>query len=453
MYNTMIRAYVQMQAPSLAIWCYLRSLRDGFTGNRYTFTPLIKASSLLLPLSPGRLVHAHVAKCGFSDDEFIQSALIEFYSLVPDMETARTVFDLSSKRDVVLWTAILNGYAKAGDMKTAGELFDRMPERNVISWSALIAGYSLVGDYEEVLYLFQQMLELGMKPNESLLVSVLTACAHLGALAQGVWIHSYVKRWNYLHSNSILGTALVDMYAKCGCIASALSVFYGTSPKDVAAWNAIISGVAMSGDSGKSVQLFKAMLESGIQPNDVTFIAILSSFTHSGLVNEGLKFYNQMSTVYGVEPRAEHNACVVDLLGRAGLLEEAVKFIDEKLRDLGGGDCNIWGALLNACRIHGDVKLVNKIWGRIVRMGVADCGIYVLLYNIYTEAGCQKEANKARELIKEEGLSKKPGCSFIEVNGVLEEFQAGNASLIQRKQISETLDSLVKVLRSEASVY
>ncbi|XP_068649342.1 pentatricopeptide repeat-containing protein ELI1, chloroplastic-like [Aristolochia californica] len=424
MYNTMIRGYVQIHAPSLAILCYMQSLHDGFMANQYTFTPLIKACTLLLPLPTGRSVHAHVAKFGLSDDEFIQSALIEFYSLVPDMEMAWRLFDRSSKRDVVLLTAIINGYAKAGDMKTARDLFEIMPERNVISWSAVIAGYSLCGDYEEVLSLFQQMQELGIRPNESLLVSVLTASAHLGALAQGIWVHSYVKRCK-LHSNSILGTALVDMYAKCGCIASALSVFDDIWAKDVAAWNAIISGFAMSGDSGKSIELFNAMNATGVQPNDVTFIAILSSCTHSGLVNEGLKFYNQMSTVYGVEPRLEHNACVVDLLGRAGLLEEAVKFIDDKMGDFGGGDCNIWGALLNACRIHGDVKLVNRIWGRIVRMGLADCGIYVLLYNIFTEAGCEKEANKARELIKEEGLNKKAGCSFIEVNGVVEEFCAG----------------------------
>ncbi|KAF2282367.1 hypothetical protein GH714_043829 [Hevea brasiliensis] len=172
----------------------------------------------------GILVHAHVVKFGFSNHPFGVSSLIEFYSLVHNIEAARKLFDRSPTRDVVMWTGMIDGYGKVGDIEKARDLFEKMPERNVISWSAIMAAYSRAGDFKEVLCLFRRMQEVGMVPNESVLVSVLTACAHLGAITQGLWVHSYVKRFN-LEANPILATALVDMYSKCGHVDSAVSVF------------------------------------------------------------------------------------------------------------------------------------------------------------------------------------------------------------------------------------
>ncbi|CAH2049370.1 unnamed protein product [Thlaspi arvense] len=174
------------------------------------------------------------------------------------------------------------------------------------------------------------MQELGVQPNASILVSVLTACAHLGALAQGLWIHSYAKRYN-LESNPILATALVDMYSKCGCIDLALLVFQDIPNKDAGAWNAVISGLSLSGDARKLLTLFSKMVSDGIQPTETTFIALLTACTHSRLVDEGLNLFREMDSLYGVKPKLEHCACVVDLLARAGMLKEAEKFIEEEM--------------------------------------------------------------------------------------------------------------------------
>nr|DAD44900.1 TPA_asm: hypothetical protein HUJ06_003130 [Nelumbo nucifera] len=451
MYNTVIRGHVQTHSPASAILCYLQMLNYGLASNNYTFPPLIKACTLLnCPPSKlvGRLVHGHAVKFGFSDDPFILSSLIEFYSSVLDTEAARRLFDGSPNRDVVLWTAMVDAYGKTGDVKNARALFDEMPVRNAISWSAMMAGYSRVSDFKEVLRLFGQMQDLGTKPNESVLVSVLTACAHLGALTQGMWVHSYVRR-NNLESNPILATAVVDMYSKCGCIGSALSVFEGILNKDVRSWNAIISGVAMNGDAKKSLELFDKMILHGTQPTEVTFVAILTACTHAGLVDKGIELFEQMGTVYRVEPQFEHYACIVDLLARAGMLMDAEKFIEERMGGYEGGDANVWGALLSACRVYGNVEIGNRVRKKLANLRVSDCGSYVLLYNIYREAGWEMEAKRVRSSITEEGLKKKPGCSLIEVDGIVDEFLVGDLSHPQAKEISEILDSLFKVVSLE----
>ncbi|KAK6156487.1 hypothetical protein DH2020_010735 [Rehmannia glutinosa] len=443
-YNTMIRGYVQSNQPIEAMLCYKDMLIDGLIKNNYTFTPLVKACSMVLPEfgHMGRSVHGHVVKLGFCRDPFIASALIEFYALNLDMGTAEELFEEIPVRDVVLWTAMIDGYGKLGDVEKSRAVFDEMPVRNVISWSAIMAAYSRVSDFREVLRLYRRMEDLGFKPNESVLVSALTACAHLGALAQGLWIHSYAEKHKYI-SNSILATSLVDMYSKCGCVKLALKVFEEIRYKDSAAWNAIISGVAMNGDGMKSLALFDEMFLSGAQPTQATFVAALTACTHAKFVEKGLSLFESMSKVYKIEPEMEHYACVVDLLARSGKLEEAEKFIDEKMGGIGDGDNNLWGALIGACRIYGKVDIGNRVWRKVVNKGVADYGIHVLAYNMYREAGWDDEARSVRRLIEKKQMKKKPGCSAIEVNGLVEEFLAGAILHPQADEICKILDSLL----------
>ncbi|WMV48031.1 hypothetical protein MTR67_041416 [Solanum verrucosum] len=396
LYNTMIRGYMQSEMPIPAIICYKDMLRDKLIVNNYTIPPLIKACSMVLNEfgQLGFSVHAHPLKLGLQNDRFIVAALIEFYSLNLEM--------------------------------------DKAP-------------YSRSSDFKEVLCLYRRMEEDGLKPNESVLVSVLTACAHLGALAQGFWVHSLAKHYNY-ESNPILATALVDMYSKCGRMELASSVFEEMTYKDTGAWNAIISGFAMNGDAMKSVQLFYRMLASGNQPNETTFVAVLSACTHTNMVDKGLSLFERMGSVYGVEPRFEHRACVVDLLARAGKLEDAEKFIDENMGGLEKGDANVWGALLGACRVYGDLKVGDRIWRKLSNMKVADYGNYILAYNMYKEAGWEIEANCVRKLIEQMRIKKQPGCSVIEVNGVVKEFLASDLLHPKSRLVRNVLESLPNVM-------
>lgn len=423
-------------------------LQNDIAVNNYTFPPLIKACIALLPSYSsniiGRLVHAHVVMFGFQTDPYVVSAFIEFYSTSREVENARVLFDKMMKKDVVLGTAMVDGYGKIGNVESAREVFEKMPERNAVSWSAMMAAYSRASDFKQVLALFAEMQKEGTRPNESILVTVLTACAHLGALTQGLWVHSYARRFD-LESNMILATALVDMYSKCGCVESALSVFWGILDKDAGAWNAMISGVALNGDAGKSLVLFHQMVDSGTKPNETTFVAVLTACTHAKMVQQGLWLFEEMSRSYGVVPRMEHYACVIDLLSRAGMVEEAEKFMEEKMGGLAAGDANVWGALLNACRIHKNIHVGNRVWKKLLDMGITDCGTHVLTYNIYREAGWDAEANKIRSRISETGMKKKPGCSIIEVDNDVEEFLAGDHSHPQAQEMCKLLDSILKM--------
>lgn len=418
-------------------------LRSDIPSNNYTFPPLIKACKG--HKSTGTMVHTHVVKFGYEDDQFVVTALVEFYSLAGEMGVARRLFDEMSVRDVVLWTVMVDGYGKMGDVENARRLFDEMPVRNVISWSAMMAGYSRVSEFKEVMHLFREMQEASIKPNDSVLVSVLTACANLGALTQGLWVHSYVKHHN-LESNTILATAIIDMYAKCGYIEAALSVFEGIKNKDSGSWNAIISGVAMNGDARMSLTLFDKMCIDGSQPNETTFISIITACTHVGLVDEGIKLFDQMNTYYMIKPQLEHYACIVDLLARAGKLEACEKFVEERIGGFSEGDANVWGALLGACRTYGNVEVGNRVWRKLADLGVADCGTYMSLYNLYKESGWELEANQAIRSIREKGMRKKPGCSSIEVDGVADEFIAGDLSHQKVGEMCQILQSLVKVV-------
>ncbi|KVI01287.1 Pentatricopeptide repeat-containing protein [Cynara cardunculus var. scolymus] len=447
MYNTMIRGYLQNDDKVCAIICYTEMLKFGLVANNYTFPPLIKAcscSSIANAKLIGCSVHGHVMKLGIEDDRFVGSALIEFYSANFEIGNARKLFDEIPVKDVVLWTTLIDGYGKNEDVKNAHQLFDEMPQRNVISWSSIMAAYSRVSDFENVISLFTELQDSGIKPNESILVSVLTACAHLGALAQGLWVHSYAKRHN-LSSNPILATALVDMYSKCGCTDLALSVFNTISVKDMGAWNAIISGMAMNGEAKTSLQLLDQMASIEIQPTPTTFVAILTACTHAKLVKEGLELFNRMEKIYGVEPQFEHYACVVDLLARAGMLEEAMDFVEKKLGGVGKGDANVWGAVLGACRTYGNVGIGNRVWRKLVEIGVSDYGIYVVSYNMYKEAGWKREAEEVRRMIARFGMKKTPGCSMVEVDGMVKEFVSGDISHFRAPEIHKTLESLFNV--------
>ncbi|XP_042061804.1 pentatricopeptide repeat-containing protein At5g66520-like [Salvia splendens] len=453
-YNTVIRGFVQSNQPIKAILCYKDMMRDGLIKNNYTFTPLVKACSMVSQEFEriGLLVHANIFKLGFGSDLFIASALIEFYALNLDMGTAEELFGEIPVRDVVMWTTMVDGYGKIGDIKKARELFDKMPERNVISWSSIIAAYSRKSDFREVLCLYKTMENLSLKPNESVLVSALTACAHLGALSQGLWIHSYAKKCRYV-SNPILATALVDMYSKCGCVDLALTVFEENREKDCRAWNSIISGMALHGDAKKSLKLFNDMVLSGTRPTDATFVAVLTACTHARMVQEGLSLFESMTRVYKIEPKIEHYACVVDLLARSGEIEKAEKFIEDNIHGIGEGDGNVWGALLGACRIHGKVDIGNRLWIKLADKGIADYGIHALAYNMYRESGWVHEAKNIRRQIETKQMRKKPGCSTVEVDGIVEEFVAGDVLHPRAGDICKILDLLLSGVSCPITLY
>ncbi|XP_010272231.1 PREDICTED: pentatricopeptide repeat-containing protein At5g66520-like [Nelumbo nucifera] len=378
----------------------------------YTFTFVITSCSHQPSAVEGQNTHGRVIKSGFESDLFVGNSLVNMYSAFMKMEDAQKVFNEMPQRDVFTWTSLVSGYAKSGEMGAASELFARMPERNDVSWAAMIAGFVGGAKYNEALKYFHDMLfDAKMKPNEAVLVSVLSACAHLGALDQGKWIHVYIDKTGVPQSSNI-STALIDMYAKCGRIDCANQVFSGISKRDVLTWTSMISGLSIHGLGKVALRMFSQMLGEGIRPNNITLLGVLNGCSHSGLIDEGCKIFYSMESLWGIAPTIEHYGCLVDLLGRAGQLERAFKIA----RDMPmNPDIVIWRALLSACRIHGNASLGEQIIDYISKMDpIGHGGGHVLLSNLYSSLGQWERVDRMRKLMSEIRSDYNPGCSWIE---------------------------------------
>ncbi|XVF43537.1 hypothetical protein PTKIN_Ptkin02bG0047500 [Pterospermum kingtungense] len=358
------------------------------------------------------------------------------------METGRV------KWDVFIGSALVDMYSKCGCCDDARQYFDEMPSKNVVSWSALIAGYVQCNRFKEAFVVFQDMLMENVKPSEFTFTSVLAACAEIGALVQGRWVHGYIDRYK-LEMNAAVGTALINMYTKCGCLTEAFKVFKKLSRKNVYAWTAMINGFTIHGDAIGCLNLFWEMLSSGIHPNEVTFLGVLNACSHGGLVDEGRELFDMMKQRYHLAPNVDHYSCMVDLLGRAGYLEEARKLIEDMPIEPTAG---VWAALFGACMIHKAFDLGEHIGKHLIRLQPNHSGRYALLANLYSR--CQKwdSAAQIRKLMKDKGVKKIPGCSWIEVNGAVHEFIAFNTSHSESICLNEMMDNFIVQLRVAGSV-
>ncbi|XP_077234625.1 putative pentatricopeptide repeat-containing protein At5g40405 [Tasmannia lanceolata] len=441
--NTMIRAYSKTPTPHLGFQFYNQILRSNLSPDNYTFTFLIRTCAHLSSLDSGPAVHGTTLKRGFDSDPHVQSGLIHLYSELGSFHSSRSLFLEIRCPDLVTQTAMVSACAGSGHIEFARKLFDEMPHRDPIAWNAMIAGYSQCGQSREALNLFNLMQFEGTKVNEVTMVSVVSACAHLGALDQGRWVHVYIEK-NKLPLTVTLGTALIDMYSKCGNMTRAMEVFLRMREKNVYTWSSLMGGLAMNGAGERCLDLFSLMKQEGILPNEVTFVSVLRGCSVAGLVEKGREHFNSMTRVYNLKPWPEHYGCMVDLYGRAGRLDDAINFInDMPIKPHVGA----WGALLNACRIHKNIELGEFALGKIVELEVTNDGAYVLLSNIYADSRNWDGVSNVRKLMKVGGVRKEPGCSVIEVGGEVHEFFVGDKSHPRYGEIELKLGEISRKLR------
>lgn len=357
---------------------------------------------------------------------------------------AQQLFDTMPEKSVVSLTAMIRCYVKHGELDKARVLFEEIEERDVVCWNVMLDGYTRHGFPNDALLLFRQMLVAKVKPNEVTVLSVIAACGQLGALESGRWLHSYIEN-NGIEGNVRVCTALIDMYSKCGSLEDARLVFDRIKDKDVVVWNSMILGYAIHGFSRDALQLFNEMYMIGHRPTNVTFIAILSACGHSGLVREGWSFFHSMKDEYEMEPKIEHYGCMVNLLGRAGHLEEAYDLVKNMKIE---PDSVLLGALLGACRLHGNIALGEEIAEFMVGKKLANSGTYILLSNIYAATGNWDGVARVRTLMKDSGVQKEPGCSSIEVNNKVHEFLAGDLKHPKSKEIYMMLEEMNRWLKA-----
>ncbi|XP_010481826.1 PREDICTED: pentatricopeptide repeat-containing protein At5g43790-like [Camelina sativa] len=387
LYNTLISSIVSNHNSTqthlaFALYNQVSSSRSNLVRpNEFTYPSLFKVSGF----DPkwhrhGRALHAHVLKFlePMNHDRFVQAALVGFY-------------------------------ANCGRLREARSLFERIREPDLATWNTLLAAYANSDSSEsddEVLRLFVRMQ---VRPNEVSLVALIKSCASLGEFWGGLWAHVYLLK-NNLTLNQFVGTSLIDLYSKCGCLNLARQVFDEMRERDTSCYNAMIRGLAVHGFGQEAIELYKSLISKGLIPDEATFVVTISACSHSGLVDEGLETFNSMKEVYGIEPKVEHYGCLVDLLGRSGRLEEAEECIKKMPMK---PNATLWRSFLGSAQIHGDLERGESTLKRLLGLELENSGNFVLLSNIYAGVDRWTDVEKTRELMKDHRVNKSPGISTI----------------------------------------
>ncbi|KAF6169199.1 hypothetical protein GIB67_013629 [Kingdonia uniflora] len=505
-WNSRLRDLAKQGLYKEALHLYKQMLLSGDSPNAFTFPFALKScATLSLPIFGGQL-HCHVIKTGCEPEPFVQTSLISMYCKCGLVGDARDVFEQNpnSKGLTVCYNALLAGYVlnfrgyngmclfremcregvavnditmlgvipgcslpvhlrfgmslhvynvkcgvgndgpvgnclitmyvKCGAIELSRKVFDEMPEKGLITWNAMISGYAQNGVATEVLDLYRKMEMAGVDPDPVTLVSVLSSCAHLGAHGVGRDIERRIASSGF-GFNTYLTNALINMFSRCGNLIRARALFNDMPEKNIVSWTAIISGYGMHGHGEISVRLFDEMRMTGIYPDGTAYVSVLSACSHAGLTNKGLEYFNEMEVIRG----PEHFACVIDLLGRAGRLEEARDLINLMPMEPDGA---VWGTLLGACKIHGNVELAELAFEQVVKLEPANVGYYVLLSNIYTEANNLEGVARIRTMMRLRKLRKEPGCSYVEYKYKIHLFMAGDRTHPEANEIYKMLERL-----------
>lgn len=444
MWNTMLRGSAQSPNPGKAVSLFTLMEKQDIRPDRYTFPFVLKACTKLSWGNVGCAVHGKIIKHGFENNTFAKNTLIYFHANVGDIDIAsdlfdssattqvvawsaltagyarrgnlvmaRKVFDEMPEKDLISWNVMITGYAKRGEMESARVLFDQVPKRYIVTWNAMIAGYVTCGLHQQALEMFDEMTRLGEQPDEVTMLSLVTACTDSGDLDVGEKIHRSVLDMGGGELSILLGNALIDMYAKCGNINKALTIFRNMREKVITTCNSILGGLAFHGHSEEAIHIFKEMCRLKIRPNDISFVGVLVACSHAGRVQEGREYFRLMRDEYNIEPNIRHYGCMVDLLGRAGLLKEAFKFVDKmKIKP----NAIIWRTLLGSCRVHNNVELGRRANEQLLKLRWGESGDYVLLSNIYASHGEWNGAERLRKVMDDNGVRKEAASSLVDAD-------------------------------------
>ncbi|KAF8111815.1 hypothetical protein N665_0072s0027 [Sinapis alba] len=429
-WNGLISSYVGHGKFDDAVAVFKRMCKESsLKPDESTIVSTLSACSALKNLEVGEGIHRYVVVgTEFETSVKIGNALVDMFCKCGCLDKARAVFDeMGGKKNVKCWTSMVSGYVSNGRIDEGRELFERSPVKDVVLWTAMMNGYVQFNRFDEALELFRRMQTEGVRPDNFVLVSLLKGCAQTGALEQGKWIHGYIYE-NRVRVDKVVGTALVDMYAKCGCIETALEVFYETKERDTASWTSLVYGLAMNGMSRRAMDLYYEMENSGVRLDDITFVAVLTACNHGGFVGEGRSVFYSMSNVHKIQPKTEHYSCMIDLLCRAGCLDEAEKLID-KMRNEGDETLvPVYCSLLSAARNYGNVELAERVAAKLEKVEVSDSSAHTLLASVYASANRWEDVTNVRSKMKDLGIRKFPGCSSVEIDGVPHEFIVGDTS-------------------------
>ncbi|XP_020592271.1 pentatricopeptide repeat-containing protein At4g39530 [Phalaenopsis equestris] len=412
-YNAMMEGYARHDEISEAFTLFNRMRSFSLHPSLLTFVSVIGVCASLSMVDTSKQVHCLIIKSGVTLEPFARSALVDVYSKCSYIDDARKVFDEMEERDLVMWNAMLFGYVQNGQG-------------------------------EEALKLFHQLFIVGMRPNEFTFTSVVAMASSFASLFHGSQFHAQITKVGLEFDSHVLN-ALIDMYAKCGSIEDARTLFEEINERDVACWNSMISRFAQHGHYKEALRIFESMVGKKVAPNYVTFVGVLTACCHGGLVEEGLSHFCAMKNGFGIEPGMEHYASVVNLLGCAGRLVEAKEFIEQMPVKPAAA---VWRSLLSACRVYGDVELGRLAARKAISLDSNNSGSHVLMSNMLASKGMWEEVEKVRERMDQIGAVKEPGYSWIEVKKKVHVFIAKGLEHQEADVIYSMLDCLTLMLKA-----
>ncbi|KAB2626631.1 pentatricopeptide repeat-containing protein [Pyrus ussuriensis x Pyrus communis] len=419
-WNSMIVAYGQHRQGLKALGLFQEMVRRGFNVDMFTLASVLTAFTCVEDLLGGLQFHAKLIKTGFHQNSHVGSGLIDLYSKC------------------------------AGGMAECGKVFQEIPFPDLVLWNTIISGYSQNDEFsEDALHCFRKMQRVGYSPDDCSFVCVISACSNLSSPSQGKQIHALEIKSDIPSNKISVNNALVAMYSKCGNLHDARRLFDRMPEHNTVSLNSMIAGYAQHGIGIESLRLFEHMLQMDIVPTRVTFISVLSACAHTGKVEEGQKYFYMMKEKFGIEPEAEHYSCMIDLLGRAGKLGEAERFIETMPFCPGSIG---WATLLGACRTHGNIELAVKASSQLLQLEPLNAAPYVVLSNMFARAGKWEEVSTIRKHMRDRGVKKKPGCSWIEVNKRVHVFVAEEISHPMIKEIHEYLGEMSRKMKQAGYV-
>ncbi|GKU97241.1 hypothetical protein SLEP1_g10411 [Rubroshorea leprosula] len=442
--TALMSSFSRQNLPVESLRLFARMLAQGTEIDEVAMVCFFSACVQLQDDCMGSQGQGYIVKMGMGGWVKVCNALMDMYGKRGMVDKLRRVFSEMKERTVVSWTVLLDATVKWEGVGKGRVVFDEMPERNEVAWTVMIVGYVGSGFGKEAFVLLREMVfNCGFILNYATLCSFLSACAQSGDMAMGRWVHVYRLKMMEMEMGIMVATALLDMYAKSGRIDTATRVFNSMPQRNVVTWNAMFNGLAMHGRGRLLVDMFPRMTEE-VNPDNLTFMAVLSACSHSGLVDQGCHYFDSLEPVYGIAPKIEHYACMVDLLGRAGRLEEAENLI--KKMPIPPNEV-VLGSLLGSCSVHGKIELGERVLQQLIQMDPHNIGYQILLSNMYSLAGQSDKANALRKTLKTRGIRKVPGMSSIHIGGKVHQFSAGDKSHPRTREIYLMLDDMVQRLR------
>jgi len=450
-WNTLISGYVQNGYPVEALKLFVCMGENGVKWNEHTFGSVLSACADLRNLKIGKEMHAWILKNGLGSSAFVESGIVDVYCKCGNMKYAESLHLTRGVRSSFSITSMIVGYSSQGNMVEACRLFDSLEEKNSIVWAALFSGYVKLKQCEAFFELLREYIaKEAAIPDALILISAFNVCAFQAALGPGKQIHGYVFRMG-IGMDMKTTTAMIDMYSKCGSIPYAEKLFLKVIERDLVLYNVMLAGYAHHGHEIKAINLFQEMLERGVGPDAVTFVALLSACRHRGLVDWGEKTFYSMTEDYHILPETDHYACMIDLYGRASQLEKMVQFMQRIPME--HQDAAVVGAFFNACRLNNNTELAKEAEEKLLNIEGDSGARYVQLANVYAAEGNWAEMGRIRREMRGKEAKKFAGCSWVYLDNEVHSFTSGDRTHTKAESIYSMLEFLKAELYEIAGVF